>query len=172
MTLLHELGRYGPTILLFMSFYLLWKFQNLLFYFTIGFFCNIILNLILKGIFQLPRPTFDNNNFYLIKTYAKPFFFQDGIPFNLFGMPSGHAQMSFFMTIFIYLSLRDKKLLYFYLIFSLFICYQRIISGSHNLFQVFVGSIVGVLFGYFVYQLARSNIRGRIREKPDDYGPI
>jgi len=38
--------------------------------------------------------------------------------------------------------------------------------------QVIVGGIVGTAFGYLVYQFAREKIKNRIREKPDDDGPI
>ena len=126
MNILYQLGKYGPAILLILSWYLLWDNKNLLFFFTIGFFINIILNLFLKGIIQEPRPLYDIKEFYLIKIHSKPFFYKDGIPFNLFGMPSGHAQMAFFITIFMYLSLKNNKILYFYLIFSLLIFYQRV----------------------------------------------
>ncbi len=172
MNILYELGQYGLILLIVLSWYLLWEHNNLFFYFTVGILANIILNLFLKGVFQEPRPLYDDKQFYLLKTHAKSFFFKDGIPFNFFGMPSGHAQMAFFITMFMYLSLKNKKLLYFYLILSLLICYQRVKFEYHSVLQVIVGSITGLLFGYFLYQLARGKITGKIREKPDDFGPI
>jgi len=172
MNILYEFGEYGPIILIILSWYLLWNNENLFFYYNIGIFANAVLNLILKGIIQEPRPMFDDKKTSLIKTNAKSYFFQNGIPFDMFGMPSGHAQMSFFTTIFIYLSLKHKNLFYLYLIYSVFICYQRVKFDYHSLSQVIVGSIVGVAFGYYVYQLAREKIKGTIREKPDDNGPV
>lgn len=172
MSIIYKFGEYGPIILIFLSWYLLWNNKNLIFYYTIGIFSNSILNIILKGIIQEPRPLFDEKKISLVKTYAKHYFFQNGIPFDIFGMPSGHAQISFFTTIFIYLSLKQTKLLYLYLVFSLFICYQRVKFEYHSISQVIVGAIVGSLFGYFVYQLAREKIRGKIREKADDKAPI
>jgi len=38
--------------------------------------------------------------------------------------------------------------------------------------QVIVGSVVGSVFAYIVYQLAREKIKGRIRERDDDNGPV
>jgi membrane-associated phospholipid phosphatase len=87
-------------------------------------------------------------------------------------MPSGHAQSVFFSTIFIYLALKQKNILFLYIIISFIVCYQRVYYEYHTLSQVIVGSIVGSSFAYFVYYLVREKIKGKIREKPDDYGPI
>jgi membrane-associated phospholipid phosphatase len=172
MSILYEFGEYGPIILIILSWYLLWNNSNLFFYYNVGIFGSAILNLILKGIIQEPRPMFDHKKVALAKTNAKEYFYQNGIPFDIFGMPSGHAQMSFFTTIFIYLSLKHTNLLYFYLIYSLFICYQRVKTMYHSVPQVIVGAIVGTAFGYYVYKLAMERIKGKIREKPDDNGPV
>lgn len=172
MSILYEFGEYGPIIIILIAWYLLWDNKNLFFYYTIGIFSNAILNLILKGIIQEPRPIFDNKKVSLIKTNAKELFFQNGIPFDMFGMPSGHAQLSFFTTVFVYLSLKHTNLFYFYLAYSLFICYQRVHFEYHSVSQIVVGAIVGSLFAYFVYHLATDKIRGKIREKPDDNAPV
>jgi membrane-associated phospholipid phosphatase len=172
MSILYEFGEYGPIILLFISWYLLWNNENLFFYYNVGIFINAVINMILKGIIQEPRPMFDHKKIHLAKTNMKEYFYQNGIPFNVFGMPSGHAQMSFFTTIFMYLSSKNKNLLYFYFIYSLFICYQRVTFDYHTISQIIVGAFVGTAFGYYVYQLAKEKMKGKIREKPDDNGPI
>jgi membrane-associated phospholipid phosphatase len=172
MSILYEFGAYGPIILILLSWYLLWENKNLFFYYTVGIFANAVLNLILKGIIQEPRPMFDNKKVRLLKTHGKEYFYQSGIPFDIFGMPSGHAQASLFSTIFMYLSLKQTNLLYIYLPLTLLTCYQRVKFDYHSINQVVVGGIVGTAFGYFVYQLAKEKIKNRIREKPDDNGPI
>jgi membrane-associated phospholipid phosphatase len=172
MGILYELGSYGPILLIFISWYLLWDYNNLFFYFNIGLFSNSILNLILKSIIQEPRPMFDGKKIKLLASRARDYFFQNGIPFDIYGMPSGHAQTSFYITVFIFLSLKHTNLLYFYILFSLLICYQRVKFEFHSIQQVIVGSIIGSAFGYLIYQLAREKIKGRIRERPDDNGPI
>lgn len=63
MSILYEFGEYGPVILIFISWYLLWNNHNLFFYYNVGIFVNAVLNLILKGIIQEPRPLFDNKRF-------------------------------------------------------------------------------------------------------------
>ena len=171
--LLIELGNYGPIIMIIISWVLLWDKKILCFYYTFCVFINAILNIILKGLIQEPRPSFDSEKVKLATNYyAKKYFFQNGIPFNMFGMPSGHAQTSFFTTIFMYLALKQKNIFYIFLVFSLFICYQRVYCEFHSIKQVIVGSIVGSIFGYLVYQFAKNKVKGKIREKRDDYGPI
>lgn len=173
MYLFDEMGNsYGPLFLVFLSMFLLWDNHNLFFYYTIGVFVNTILNTILKGIIQQPRPTEDVKKFNLALGNGKRFLFKDGIPFNIFGMPSGHAQNVIFSTIFIYLSLRQEKIFYFYLLLSLLIVFERVSSKYHTILQVLVGAIIGGWFGYFVYYLAREKIKGHITEKKDDNGPI
>jgi len=172
MGILYELGGYGPILLVLLSWYLLFDQKNLFFYFNIGLITNTILNVILKGIIQEPRPMFDSKKIKLMASHAKDYFFQNGIPFDMYGMPSGHAQMAFFTSIFIYLSTKHTNFLYLYLLISLLICYQRVKYDFHSISQVIVGAIVGSGFGYIAYQLAREKIKGKIRETPDDDGPI
>jgi membrane-associated phospholipid phosphatase len=172
MSVLYEFGEYGPLILLIISWCLLWNSKNLFFYFNIGVFINVIINIILKGLIQEPRPVFDTKKVSLAKTHAKELFYKSGIPFDMFGMPSCHAQTAFYITMFTYLCFQKSGLLYFYLPFSLFICYQRYHLNYHSISQLIVGSTIGSIIGYIMYQLARDKIKGKIREKPDDNAPV
>jgi undecaprenyl-diphosphatase len=169
--LFKNIGQYGPIILILFTVYLLQNKYTLLFYYIVGTFINTILNLLLKGIFKQPRPNEDTRVFELALKHSKHTF-KNGIPFNIFGMPSGHAQYVFFSTAFIYFSLRNKKIFYFYLIISLITIFQRVFFEFHYVSQVIVGAIVGVLFAYYMFHLAQEKLKGKIREKKDDYGPI
>lgn len=170
--LFNEIGTFGPIILIFLSMYLLWNKHNLFFYYTIGVFLNAMLNLVIKGILQHPRPSDDPVMFNLALTNGKRIIFKNGMPHDIFGMPSGHSQSCIFSTIFIYFSLRNINILIFYLFISLITMGQRIIYNYHTFLQVIVGSIVGACFGYFAYYLAKEKIKGHITEKNDDFGPI
>ena len=170
--LFNEFGAFGPIILIFLSMYLLWNKHNLFFYYTVGVFIDNILNLILKGLFLQPRPTIDKKVFDLALKHGKRFIFKDGMPYYLFGMPSGHSQSSFFSTIFVYLSLRKNNIGYTYLAISLLTMLQRVVYNHHSVLQVCVGAIIGCCSGYFFYYLANEKVKGQIREKPDDLGPI
>jgi membrane-associated phospholipid phosphatase len=165
------IGGYGPFILILCSIYLLRKKETLLFYYLIGIFLNSILNLILKSIIKQPRPNEDSKKFELaLKQYKNTF--NNGIPFEIFGMPSGHAQSALFSTTFIYLSLRNKNILWFFLVISLITIFQRVQFGYHFISQVIMGSIIGIVFSYYIYYLVQDKLKGKIREKKDDYGPI
>jgi membrane-associated phospholipid phosphatase len=172
MNILYEIGAYGPIILIILSWYFLWDNNNLFFYYTVGIFVNAVINLILKGIIQEPRPIFDSKIIKLASTHTKHQFYSTGIPFDIYGMPSGHAQSSLFSLIFIYLSLKQLNIVYIYVFITLITIYQRVDTNYHSITQIIVGGLLGLGFGYFVYQLAKEKIKGKIREKPDDFGPI
>ena len=165
-------GSFGPFILFFTSIFLLWKRHNLFFYYVVGVFSNVLLNLILKSIIQQPRPNEDIRQFNLALSRGKKILFKDGIPYDIFGMPSGHAQSCLFSTIFIFFSLKNVNILYFYAAVSLITLLQRVVFECHLILQIIVGSILGAVFGYFIYWLAGEKIKGHITEKIDDYGPI
>jgi membrane-associated phospholipid phosphatase len=170
--ILNLIGEFGPIILFLCSIYLLWKKRNLLFYYIIGVFANSILNIILKGIIQQPRPSEDEKLFNLALSNSAKNVFKNGLPFDTFGMPSGHAQSVFFSTCFIYLALKNRNILLFYLLFSFLTMFQRVYNNYHTIFQIIVGSLLGTLFAWFVFHLAQQKLKGRIREKFDDFGPI
>jgi len=170
--LFDEFGAFGPIILIFLSMYLLWNKHNLFFYYTIGVFVDNIINLFLKGIFLQPRPTIDKREFDLALKHGKRFIFKDGMPYDLFGMPSGHSQSSLFSTMFIYLSLKKTNITYTYLAISLLTMWQRVSFEHHSIPQVIVGAIIGCFTGYLFYYLTGQKVEGLIREKLDDFGPI
>lgn len=165
----YYVGSIAPIILFIYSLLLLRNKSNLLFYYNIGIFINTLLNLLIKGITQQPRPTDDPKLFNLALKYGKPNIFKTRIPFNIFGMPSGHAQSCMFSTMYIYLSLHDDmKILFIYLFFTLITMTQRYIYKRHTCSQIIIGAIVGGFVGYFMFHLAQLNLKGIITEKPDD----
>lgn len=170
--LFHEVETFGPAILGVLPIYLLWNKKNLFFYYIIGFLISALVNLVLKGVLQMPRPSEDAGRFNLALTHGRRFIFKSGLPFDIFGMPSGHAQMVFYTTTFVYLSLRNRNILYFYLFVSLLTISQRVVFNYHTPLQVIVGAIVGVGMGYLIYYIARNKIVGRITEKLDDFACV
>jgi membrane-associated phospholipid phosphatase len=163
---------YGPFFLIILSWFLLWNKNTLFFYYTIGLFLDTILNLVLKGLFKQPRPSADPQKFNLAITHGKRFLFKDGMPYDIFGMPSGHSQSVLFSTVFMYFALKDKKIIYIYAIISLLTMIQRIYSYNHTLFQTIVGAFIGSIVGYLMFFLSGQKLTGIITEKLDDFGPI
>lgn len=165
-------GRFGPFILLLITSYLLWDKPTLFYYYEIGFITNAILNLILKGILKYPRPSEDPKEFDLAIKNGKRFIFKNGIPHDIFGMPSGHSQSSMFTTAFIFLAIKNTKITLIFLIMTLLIMYQRIKDNHHTFIQVFTGAIIGILYAYLFYYFSQQSIMGKLQEKPDDNGPL
>lgn len=172
MSIFEEVGYHGPIILIFLSMYLLWDYNNLFFFYIIGLVCDLILNIVLKSIIQQPRPCFDSKQVQLALKNNKRYLYKDGIPYDLFGMPSGHSSCALFSTTFVYLALKKTNWLYVYLIMDAIIMYQRVTSNEHSNAQVIVGAFVGIGLAVALYQFAEKKMKNQIREKPDDYGPL
>ena len=156
--LFYNIGSFGPIILYILTCYFLWEKKTLYFYYNIGFLINSILNIVLKGIFQQPRPSVDTKQFNLAITNGKRFIFKDGVPFDLFGMPSGHAESVLFSTVFMYFSMKNIRVLYIYVLISLITICQRVVYNFHTTFQVLVGGIIGSLIGYYFYWISQNKI--------------
>jgi membrane-associated phospholipid phosphatase len=162
------IGEHGPTILFVETIYLLWNKSYSLMYYSYGFFLSLILNVVLKGIFQQPRPSEDPKLFNIALKNGTRFKFINGIPHDIFGMPSGHAQAVIFTTLFIHLTLKNRYLTSSFLIISLLTMYQRVKYDYHTVFQVIAGAIVGALFAYFIHYMSYKKIIGKIMSKKDD----
>ena len=96
------------------------------------------------------------------------FKFANGVPYDIFGMPSNHAQKAFYSTIFIHLALKNIYVTLLYLIISLITMYQRVENKSHSVVQVIAGAMVGGIFAYFIYYMASKKNIGKINTKKDD----
>jgi len=167
-----KLGSLGPIILYLIANYLLWDKPTTFYYYQVGFVTSAILNLVLKGIFKQPRPSEDPKEFNLAIKNGHRFIFKNGIPHDIFGMPSGHSVASLFTTVFVFLTLKDAKIFSGFLLMSLLIMSQRVVDNHHTIFQVTVGACVGILYAYLFYYFSEAKLKGKIEEKPDDNGPL
>ena len=162
-----------PIILLLISCYLLSSKKNLLIVFVMGYIFNLIFNLFLKGLIQQPRPTENLRLFNLellnIKRCNNKL---KRISYDTYGMPSGHAQLFFYISTFMAFALKNINITIFYFIISLITICQRVIFLHHTILQVFIGSGIGILMGYLFYNYGNKLITGIIRGKMDDNGPI
>lgn len=169
---LDYIGICGPLILFLISVFLLWNKSNYLTYYVYGFILNGLLTLFLKGIFKQPRPSEDPKLFNLAIKESKRFKFIDGYPHDIFGMPSGHSSYVIFSTMFIFCVFKNNRFLLLYLLFSMITMIQRITSNNHTFIQVVAGAIVGAIFSYLIFYMARQKIMGSLLLKKDDDGPI
>ena len=167
----YHAGSYGPKMLIFVSLLLLWNKQNLLAFYLVGLVLNAIINMVLKGIIQQARPSDDPKLLKIALKNGSRTIFKQGIPFNVFGMPSGHSQTVFYTTFYIWFALKNNYIFLLYLLFSLLIISQRVYFEYHTVFQVFVGAIVGSIFAYFIYYLSQKKIMGKLLPRKEDNGP-
>jgi membrane-associated phospholipid phosphatase len=156
------IGFLAPHLLFIISILLLWNKKYYLVYYIVGYGFNIVLNLILKGIIRQPRPSEDIKLINISKNNGKR------ISYDKFGMPSGHAQLSFFSVVFIYLVFKNIPLTIFYIIISLFSLHQRVKYKNHTLLQVIIGTLVGAFVGFAIYMLTKRNVGGKWIAKKED----
>lgn len=168
--ILYNIGQHGPSILFISSIYLLWK-KKLFLYYLVGFVVNIFLNIFLKITIQQPRPSVNEKKFDLLLQQSKNNnMYKKLILLSSLGMPSGHAQSVFYSTLFIFLVFKQNNL--FYLLVSFITLYQRVQYEFHTVLQVIIGSALGGIFGFIMYSFAMYKIKGKLKHKLDDYGPI
>lgn len=163
---IETIGFFGPFILFFTSLWILRKKYIYFFTYISGFLLSIIINYFLKIIIKQPRPSENKDLFNILITNGK------SIDFEKYGMPSGHAQSVFYSTIYIYLITNDIKICMFYLLISLITVFQRIIAKRHTILQVIAGSVIGVFLAYFLHHVGENKIKGVLKFKQDDNGPI
>jgi|LauGreSuBDMM15SN_2_FD.fasta_scaffold06010_3 membrane-associated phospholipid phosphatase len=161
--IIHYIGWAGPNILIILTIFILLNKKYLLMSFIVGYGFNLILNLLLKGIVKQPRPKEDIKLVNLAINSGRR------MGFDIYGMPSGHAQLVFYCTIFIYLVTKKNNITLFYLFISFITLYQRVLYKNHTISQVVVGSFVGSLMGYVVYHYAEHLIKGYLKPKKEDY---
>lgn len=159
------IGVYAPILLFILSLFLLINKRIYLQLYVCGFLLNNILNIILKQLIQDPRPSKDKKTLEVgIKNGAR-------VGYNKFGMPSGHAQNCGYNFSYITFSLNNPFLSLLYLLISFISLYQRYIYNNHSILQLFIGFIVGCIFGYLIYWIGEKYLKGNLKLKKDDNGP-
>jgi membrane-associated phospholipid phosphatase len=163
-------GMKGYYILFFLSIFLLRNTHHYLALYIAGFGFNYLSNLLLKSIIKQPRPNENEALFNIHVLHHKH------IGIERYGMPSRHAQLAVFSTIFIYLSLQSHKyikpIFLFFIIISIITCSQRVVFNEHTVAQVLVGGACGAVLAYIFFTFSTSLITGKLRFKPDDFAPF
>jgi len=140
------IGFHGPIIAATITIVFLLYQKPFLYAFILFSILNYVINGLLKSSIREPRPSGSIPIHDLDK--------EDGDK-KSFGMPSGHAQLIFFSTTFLYLVKKNTYLL----IFELFLCaltlHQRWKYRKHSVQQLLVGSVIGISFAYGTHSLTR-----------------
>ena len=74
-------------------------------------------------------------------------------------MPSGHAQSSMFSLTYLYLVKQSPSWLLIELFIAILTLYQRWNYRRHTIQQLFVGSVVGIVFAYISFVISKRYLR-------------
>lgn len=160
------IGAQTPGILFTLSLFFLRNQIRFLYFFTSGFILNLIINILLKICIKEPRPNTDKKVLEIgIVNGAR-------VGFDKYGMPSGHAQTAGFCLTFISLVLRSPFITGLYLILTTNTIFQRYLYNNHTAFQLIIGLLVGIIFGYLYFLIGDKYIVGNIKFKKDDDSSI
>jgi membrane-associated phospholipid phosphatase len=157
--ILDVIGTTAPYILFIISIFLLRNLKYHLIFYILGFGLNNALNVILKLLIREPRPKNDTKFLEFVG---------NRVGHDKFGMPSGHAQNCFFSLVYITLVLNQPIMTLFYTLVSFISLIQRYEYKNHTPMQLFVGSIIGILFAYLIYFFSGKYILGKASHKKDD----
>jgi len=160
------IGYLGPFVLLLATMLLLKNKTTLLTYYIIGYVLNIGVNIILKSLIQQPRPSEDLHIFNASIAQGKR------MGFDVYGMPSGHAQGAFYSVGFIFFALGNPIITAIYLAIALNTACQRVKYKNHTILQVICGGVIGVIMGVIFYLFSSKKITGLLKYKKDDNAPL
>jgi len=144
-----SLGEGGVIVTILALLMLFKKFRNWNYALT-AFFTNIIPFLteqVLKTFFYRPRP---------LSLYHYRYWVHIGQDWpSLFtrSFPSGHSEGAFSLLCFLSFLLPEgyRKFGFLFFLIALSVCYSRIYLGAHFFEDVYVGSIIGMVFSTFIY---------------------
>ena len=156
------IGWQSFVILFFISGVLLRNRTRLLYYYLLGLPFNSVLNYLLKGLIQDPRPSNDTELIKIALHNGKR------IGDDIFGMPSGHTQNAFYSIAFLHFTFKNYGLTFCAVLLGLLTMYQRVKYKNHTIYQVIVGAIVGSFVGYTSYWFGSKPRGGHFAPKPDD----
>ena len=162
------IGENGPFILITANILLLQQKPHFQYYYIIFIFINTIVNTILKQCIKEPRPPMDRPTFVRIHKHDQKMVRTHGYRYDIYGMPSGHAENVFFSTAFNFLVFRNYTFLAFFLGCSLLTIIQRVVYNFHTIAQVIVGACVGIIVALTGIYFAKRKLSGKFSFKPDD----
>ena len=166
---IHQLGVYGPHLMMVLSLPVLWNRRILLNYTLIGVCVNVLANMILKFLFHCPRPGNDTTDFVALVSRTT---FLQSIETDPYGFPSGHSQSAAFLAAMIYYAVGLAPITVLMAIYTVCIMWQRVSAEKHYVYQVIGGAIIGVVMATGTYYSYRHHLIGVMIHKLDDFSKI
>jgi len=136
------IGYYGPEILFFSTIFILWNQLPYVIAFVPAFYLNLKFNEVLKHTIREPRPKQTNLRFE---------YEPDPTGTHVWGMPSGHAQLTFFSISYLFFVTKSMQVLAFSALLGFNTLFQRYKSNMHTGKQLGVGAVIGTLAAYLTY---------------------
>ncbi len=127
-SLIFDIFLSSALILAFLFVYWFVKDDSRGFFAFVGFLFNNMIVFILKLFFMRPRPLYGASDFF-------------------YSFPSAHSANAFFLAV-IFSYYYPKKRVYAYLL-AFFVAFSRVYNGTHYLYDILVGSVLGFFFGIF-----------------------
>lgn len=135
--LFDALGFFGPIILFIIDIIYLLNQPLYLYLYICLFFVNSLINKGLKIWIQQSRPL--NGKSFIGETYEN---------MDIYGMPSGHAQSTFFSLTYLFLVKKNIYVLICSLFLACLTVLQRFKYRNHTSLQLFIGSGLGICVAY------------------------
>lgn len=127
----------------------LWKFKYIVTGAT-GYLAGGAVVQILKRVFDLPRPT----AYY----FGVELDLVDGVKmYTQHSFPSGHSASGFAIFLFLSIICKSRILSFIFFFFALSVGISRIYLAQHFFADVYIGSIIGVVFMLWIYVLWERN---------------
>ena len=143
---LNYIGFMGPIITSLLTGISLLENPSYLFSFIFGSLLNHSLITVLKISIKQPRPA--NQYRYIDDSSIRGA--------NIYGMPSGHAQITSFAVTTLYLTKGPQSWILICLFIGALTLYQRWSFRRHTIEQLAVGSIIGTAFAYIIFWITKN----------------
>lgn len=125
------------------------KSLRLMTLYSIGFLLQIIFNAWLKTVIKQKRPSITNKQIKSATSKGSNIIMRDGFPYEIYGMPSGHATISTYSTLFSRLVINNNHLNMLNVFLLVLTLIHRYVANHHTLMQLLFGTIIGIITTYF-----------------------
>jgi membrane-associated phospholipid phosphatase len=150
----------------------LWNHDNRvsLYVFCVGTVLCVLLNVLLKVLFCIPRANLTAMQREAVRrgawfVYLPP----HGIPYDLYGFPSGHAQLAWSILTYAWFLSLPALVLGMLSVVTGLTCIQRYLGLHHTLSELVGGTVVGMCVGYAMYVCKLRYTRGKVTPKQNDW---
>lgn len=126
------------------------------FFYLLGILINILFNYLLKYIFLIPKPFIDTSLFHLK-------IIQNKYSWEELGLPSLFSTLVCYSFIYFYLIYSDSWINILFVFFILLGLYYFYFIKEHSIFQILLGSIIGICFSFLFIFFSKYFLKGELK---------